>query len=225
MPPLITANFALSADGKISTRGAGGSGFGSPADKRRLLALRAEADAVFVGQATLAADRMSLGLGSGPEGREQRLARGKSPYPARVMVGGRHPLAPDHPVFSAEAGPLHVLLAPGCEAGKTGPSIHWHEARDADWADWAERLFDLARAEGWQHLHCEGGSRIFDTLARAGRIDVLYLTLVPVLFGGHAAPRLLPANADWTHSLGFRLADIESAGDELFLRYEKDEIS
>lgn len=222
MPPFITANFALSADGKISTRGPGGSGFGSPADHRRLLALRAEADAVLVGQSTLVADRMSLGLGSSAsEWRERRLARGQAPFPARVVVGAGRPLASDHPVFSAEAGPLHVLLAPGSEAGATGDGIHWHGSGEWVREDWPERLLALARAEGWNHLHCEGGARIFDTLARAGLIDVLYLTIVPVVFGGHAAPRLLPTGAAWEHSTGFRLADFESTGDEIFLRYEK----
>ena len=217
----ITANFALSADGKISTRGAGGSGFGSVEDHRRLLDLRAEADAVLVGQATLEADHMSLGLGSTREWRDQRLAAGRPEFPARVVVGGRRPLAPDHPVFSATAGALHFLLPPGQEGGGDGGTMVWQRVPESDAPDLCSRILALAESEGWHHLHCEGGARVFNHLVQAGLVDVLYLTLVPVLFGGHAAPRLLPRDADWPASLGLRLTDMEPVGDELFLRYER----
>lgn len=217
----ISANFALSADGKISTRGRGGSGFGSAEDHRRLLALRAEADAVLVGQATLEADRMSLGLGSTREWRDQRLMAGRPEFPARVVVGGRRPLAPDHPLFSATAGLLHFLLPPGQEGRAEGGGVVWHQAPENESPDPCARLLSLAESEGWGHLHCEGGARIFNLLAQSDLVDVLYLTVVPVVFGGHAAPRLLPRDADWTASLGFRLASMEPVGDEIFLRYER----
>jgi riboflavin biosynthesis pyrimidine reductase len=216
----ITANFALSADGKISTRGPGGSGFGSAEDHRRLLALRAQADAVLVGQATLVADRMSLGLGSTRAWRDQRLAAGRPEFPARVVVGGRRPLAPDHPVFSSSAGPLHFLLPPGQEGGGAGAKVHWHPAVENGTPDLLARIRSLAESEGWRHLHCEGGARIFNLLVQAGLVDTLFLTLVPVVFGGHAAPRLLPRDAAWASSMGFHLASMEAVGDELFLRYE-----
>jgi 5-amino-6-(5-phosphoribosylamino)uracil reductase/2,5-diamino-6-(ribosylamino)-4(3H)-pyrimidinone 5'-phosphate reductase len=217
----ITANFALSADGKISTRGPGGSGFGSAEDHRRLLALRAEADAVLVGQATLVADRMSLGLGSTREWRDQRLAAGRPEFPARVVAGGRCPIAPDHPVFSATAGPLHFLLPPGHEGGGVREDVRWHQVTEKDAPDLCARIISLARSEGWRHIHCEGGARIFHLLARSGLVNTLYLTLVPVVFGGHAAPRLLPRDADWAASVAFHLDSVEPAGDELFLRYER----
>lgn len=221
MPLFISANFALSADGKISTRGRGGAGFGSKEDQRRLLALRAESDAVLVGQATLLADRMSLGLGLGSEWQENRLTDGQTEFPARVVVGGRRPLDADHPVFTATAGPLHFLLSPGQDAPANADGVVWHRAEKSDPPDLIARILSLADAEGWRHLHCEGGSRIFNALVQAGRIDVLHLTIVPVVFGGHAAPRLLPPDAGWAVSRGFHLVAMESVGDEIFLRYER----
>ncbi|MFM7182614.1 MAG: RibD family protein [Verrucomicrobiales bacterium] len=216
----ITANFALSADGKISARGPGGSGFGSKEDHRRLLALRAEADAVLVGQATLVADRMSLGLGSTREWRDQRLAAGRAEFPARVVVGGRHPLALDHPVFSAAAGPLHILLPSG-QGGGDAKNAVWHPSPESNGPDLCRRILTLAESEGWRHLHCEGGARIFNLLVQAGLVDALYLTLVPVVFGGYTAPRLLSKDVAWTASIGLQLASVEPVGDELFLRYER----
>jgi 5-amino-6-(5-phosphoribosylamino)uracil reductase len=164
---------------------------------------------------------MSLGLGSTREWRDQRLAAGRPEFPARVVVGGRRPLAPNHPVFSSSAGPLHFLLPPGAEsAGATG-NVLWHPVPENEAPDLRARILCLAESEGWQHLHCEGGARIFSLLVQADLVDTLYLTLVPVVFGGHAAPRLLPRDAAWASSVGFRLTSMEPVDDEIFLRYER----
>ena len=60
--PRVIANFALTADGKVSTRNFTDTTFTSPSDKRRLKEIRALGDALLVGGRTVAADTMSLGL-------------------------------------------------------------------------------------------------------------------------------------------------------------------
>lgn len=60
--PFVTANFAVTADGRISTRNFTPSDFSSKRDKRRLVKIRAACDAVLVGARTLAADTMTLGI-------------------------------------------------------------------------------------------------------------------------------------------------------------------
>ena len=60
--PFVTANFAITADGRISTRNLTPATFSSPRDKRRLLEIRAACDAILVGARTLSADSMTLGI-------------------------------------------------------------------------------------------------------------------------------------------------------------------
>ena len=47
--PAVFCNFAMSADGKISTADRNGSGFASREDRRRMEAIRARADVIVVG--------------------------------------------------------------------------------------------------------------------------------------------------------------------------------
>ena len=78
--PLISANFAITWDGRISTRNRTPSDFSSREDKRRFLQIRALADAVVVTVRTAAADGMSIGLPSAKL-RAERVARGHSRTP------------------------------------------------------------------------------------------------------------------------------------------------
>ncbi len=59
--------------------------FSSPRDKQTLLAIRAGADAIVVGRATVSSDTMTMGL---PDRklRARRLASGKAEFPLRVIV-------------------------------------------------------------------------------------------------------------------------------------------
>ena len=58
--PSISINFAVSADGKISSVAKRPSGWTSEEDHARLLRLREGADALLVGRGTLEADRMTM---------------------------------------------------------------------------------------------------------------------------------------------------------------------
>src|SRR5688500_4921459 len=92
--PFVTANFALTADGRTSTRNFTPTDFSTPRDKHRLLEIRASCDAVLVGGRTLVADEMALGL---PDAalRAQREKRGAAPYPLRVILSNRGRLSPE----------------------------------------------------------------------------------------------------------------------------------
>ena len=217
MPLRITANFALSADGKVSTRGRHASGFGSTADHARLLELRAEADAILVGLATLEADTMSLGLGGREDLIERRRMAGKTDYPARVIACGHRWPSSTHPLFHSTGGPIHLLSGPDPGPPPVYPQARIHSPAPASLIGYLDAL---AAGEGWHHLHCEGGPRLFRTLLESGRIDSLFLTITPRVFGGHSAPALLPGDTRWTQSRPWKLADMQSRGDEIFLRYE-----
>ena len=199
----ITANFALSADGKITTRGNGSSGFASPADHDRLLELRARADAVIVGRHTLVADRMTLGLGSRPDLASQRVAACRPAHPARCVACFSQAPPPDHPLFSSSGGPLHLFAGPDVVARAAEfPPCELHALHSPD--DLLAVLRHAAHIHGWNHVHCEGGPGLLRHFLEADAIDTLHLTITPRLFGGHAAPcltRALPRPAFPARSL------------------------
>ena len=58
--PTIVINFAITADGKVSTVNKDPAHFTSKADLQRLLSIRTKADAILVGRGTLEADQMSM---------------------------------------------------------------------------------------------------------------------------------------------------------------------
>src|SRR3954451_11014502 len=83
--PFVMATFAMTVDGKITTRTFSPIDFTSRADKKRLFQQRALGDAVLIGHTTLRQDNVRLGIANS-ELRSERAARGQPPYPVRVIV-------------------------------------------------------------------------------------------------------------------------------------------
>src|SRR6185437_15715643 len=82
--PFVSATFAMTVDGKITTRDFAGVDFTSPEDKQHLFRQRALADAVIIGHSTLKRDNVRLGV---PENlRAERTKRKQTPAPLRVIV-------------------------------------------------------------------------------------------------------------------------------------------
>src|SRR5689334_10804518 len=86
--PFVMATFAMTADGKITTRTFSPVDFTSREDKRHLLRQRALGDAVLIGHTTLERDNVRLGLPN-EEMRKARVKRGQTPYPLRVIVSNK----------------------------------------------------------------------------------------------------------------------------------------
>src|SRR3979409_151706 len=83
--PFVAVTFAMTVDGKITTKNFTPVDFTSREDKLHLLRQRALGDAVLIGHSTLKQDNVRLGLPHA-EMREARVARGQAPYPLRVIV-------------------------------------------------------------------------------------------------------------------------------------------
>src|SRR5438045_5835308 len=83
--PFVAATFAMTVDGKITTRNFSPVDFTSREDKLHLLRQRSLGDAVLIGHNTLEHDNVRLGLPH-EELRQARMARGQTPYPLRVIV-------------------------------------------------------------------------------------------------------------------------------------------
>lgn len=207
--PWISANLAISADGRISTSDRRPSGWTSAADHQRLLALRRGADALMVGRGTLEADRMTLTV---PDASRQ---------PLRCIVSRRGVLDPTHPVFARTGGAIHLLINGGgpMPEALVPPGVTTHLT------DLTGFLTSLVTAHGVARLHCEGGGMLVRELAELDLLDELHLTLAGhTIFGGADAPTLtgtpgpfLPA------SRGFTLMHFEPRPDlgECFLSYRR----
>jgi riboflavin-specific deaminase-like protein len=183
--PRVIGNFAVTWDGRISTRNRTPSNFSSAADKKRLLEIRALGDAVLAGAATVSADTMSMGLPE--EGlRERRRREGRAAVPLRVLVsqsgevsaGWRVFGSGDEPavVYSTERMPMAVR-----EALKGKADLRLAEGGGLDLGG---VLSELRRRDGVETVVCEGGGRLLRELLRIGAVDELYLTICPWIFGG-----------------------------------------
>ena len=224
--PRILVNFAVSLDGKINPapgkrKGAFAMSRGKE-DYRRMRVLRAEADAILIGAANLRIDDPGLTLA--PEERERRRAAGR-PDPARVVVTTRgEGIKTDAKIFDRSiGGPAHVIHAAIMPA-ETRAAL----AGVAQLVELGTKAVPIDALLAWlrdglgaRTVVCEGGGILVADLFAARAVDELYLTVVPRILGGAAAPTLVAgAGFDPDEIPDAKLASLERVGDELYLRYE-----
>src|SRR5260370_2111342 len=105
--PFVVATFAMTADGKVTTKNFGPVDFTSREDKLHLFRQRALADAVLLGHSTLKRDNVRLGL---PDDlKAARKKRGQAPGPLRVIVSNEGRIDHQLKIFQsdpAKAGPI-----------------------------------------------------------------------------------------------------------------------
>lgn len=217
--PRVIANFAITADGKVTTSRRTPATFTSARDKKHLLEIRALADAVMVGRATVATDTMSLAL---PDRALQaaRRAKGMAPQPLRVIVSGSGRLEPGWKVFRSPGASrivFHSAPLPPARRKKLEPLCTLHSFREI-----GDVLATLRGSHGVRTLLCEGGPTLLRSLVEIDALDELHLTIAPVIFGGKDAPTLTGAPPDFLPSIAhFRLASMRTIDGECFVRYRR----
>lgn len=219
--PRVCAHFAMTADGKISTKNLTPSRFTSPSDKSRLHLIRAANDAVLAGRGTIEADTMSMGL-SRLDLREERVRQGLPPEPLRVVISNEGRFHASSKIFSYTSSPLVVLstiripqdvrdaIAPHCDL----------ILFDAPTVPLRKALAMLRRDYGVKRLVCEGGGQLLRALANEDLLDEIRLTIAPVIFGGSTAPSLtgLPGVL-LPEPRSFRLANFAVSEGDCVLHY------
>ncbi len=220
--PKVAANFAITADGKVTTRKHTPATFTSPRDKRRMLDIRAKADAILVGRNTVATDTMSMTI---PDRvlRAARRARGKAAEPLRVIVSHRGRIDPKWKVFQT-AGARRIVFSTtrmtAASQRALRPLCELH-LFDLDTVPIANVLAVLRKIYGVRNLLCEGGPTLLRSLVELDALDTLHLTIAPVIFGGADAPTLTGAAADFLPSIArFRLESLRQIDGECYLRYQ-----
>lgn len=223
LPP-VSANFAISIDGKIAARGRGPTSFTSAADRRRMLELRAEADAILVGRGTLEADDMPLRLPA-RDLQAVRLRAGKPAEPLRVVFSNSGRLRKNPRIFRGGA-PIVVFTTKAMPVS----TRRWlekvadvHIEPRARSVDVRRALSILARDYGVRAALCEGGAELFRSLVVAGLVRRLHVTFAPIVIGGADAPTLLgPARSSLLpRSIPLRLQSFRQVGVEGFATYTR----
>lgn len=216
---------AMTADGKIATANRAVSTFGSQRDHEHLLELRATADAVMTGAATVNAAPINLGPGS-LKFRRRRLKNGLAEYNLRVIVSGSGSVNPDAEIFRKKFSTVIVLTTQRAAqkelnqlravadevkiCGKT--EINFRVA-----LRWLRTRWNVRR------LVCEGGGELNDSLFRAGLVDEVHLTICPIIFGGRQAPTIAEGIGfqRLSEAQGFRIQCIKRFENELFTVFTK----
>jgi riboflavin biosynthesis pyrimidine reductase len=207
------------------------SGF-SPTDRLVMGLLRALADVVLVGAATLRASsgkartaaEASPPAAAAISDLRRRLGLPRRPTLLVATRGGD--LDPTLPAFRDAESPV-VIAAPGDAAARLrsnafGPHVRV-EALPHDDAGSPHGLLAIATRLGARVVLSEAGPHLTAQLVGAGLLDELFLTLAPQLAGRDAdAPRLnlLEGVALWPSAPAWiSLASVRRSGDHLFLRY------
>jgi 5-amino-6-(5-phosphoribosylamino)uracil reductase len=219
--PFVSATFAMTVDGKITTRGFTGVDFTSREDKQFLFRQRALADAVIVGHSTLKRDNVKLGVSE--DLRATRLKRGQTPAPLRVIVSGEGKIDSELRIFQSEISPILIFSTKRMPRSvrtamlEKKAKLHLSDTNDVD----LHKMMNLLRRDyKVRRVACEGGPILFRSMLEAGLIDELNLTIAPYLFGGAQAPTLTGLNKEFLpKSVQASLKSMRVVGDECFLTY------
>ena len=215
------ATFAMTADGKITTRNFTPVDFTSREDKAHLLRQRSLGDAVLIGHTTVERDNVRLGLPQ-PELREARIKRGQTPYPLRVIVSNEGKIDSRLNIFQTHISPVIIFSTTRMprkfrSALMEKATLHLSKSRHVDLA---AILRTLRKEYQVRTVACEGGATLFRSLLEHDLVDQLNLTIAPYLFGGAKAPTLTGLSKDFLpRSVECSLIDVRVVGDECFLTY------
>ncbi len=189
--PRVIANFALTADGKVSTRSHSPTTFTSPEDKNRLRKIRALGDGLLAGAGTVASDSMSMGL-TDRDLQIRRIRRGQSAEPLRIIVSNSGLIDLKLNVFRNDRTPLVIFSTTAMPTSKRSsfPGFCDVWLFESESVPLQSVLKILLKDYQLTSIVCEGGPRLFRSLVAIKAVDELYVTFCPRLFGGHRAPTL-----------------------------------
>lgn len=218
--PFVFATFAMTVDGKITTRKFAPVDFTSREDKAHLFRQRARADAVLIGYGTLKRDNVRLGVPA--ELREERMSRRRTSSPIRVIVSKEGKVDKRLKIFQSDVSPILIFATQRMPrkiqaALRDKAVLHLSESEDVDLAG---MLRTLRRKYNVRTVACEGGPTLFRALLERALVDELSLTIAPYLFGGADAPTLTGLSKEFLPaSVHCSLLDMRVVGEECFLAY------
>jgi riboflavin biosynthesis pyrimidine reductase len=213
--PWVLSNMVSSLDGAIAVDGVSG-GLGGAGDRRIFGAIRAQADVVLVGAATIRAEAYNPPSAE-PSSRRRRRANGVAEVLRIAIVTRSLDLDLEADLFARPTSrPIVVTVA------TADPDRRACVEQVADIIEAGEDRVDPGRAlgalgdAGCRVVLAEGGPRLNGQLFEDDLLDEVNLTVSPHLVGGDG-PRMIRTST--TELRRFERRHVLSDGDELFLRY------
>jgi len=219
--PFVSATFAMTVDGKITTKKFSPVDFTSHEDKLHLFRQRALADAVLIGHSTIKRDNVRLGV---PQAnlRKARIKRGQTYYPIRVIVSDKGKIDARLNIFQSDISPIIIFSTnrmPQKYQNALAQKAILHLS-DAEHVDLAVMLHTLRDKYKIRTVACEGGPTLFRSLLEGDLVDQLNLTIAPYMFGGANAPTLTGLSREFLPaSVHCTLIDMRVVGEGCFLTY------
>ncbi len=188
MRPYVTVNFAMSADGKISTSERRQVKISGQADFLRVDRLKAESDAIMVGIGTVLADDPSLTVKS-EDLRRWRTSLGKEENPVRVVVDSKGRTPPEASLLRKGPGKRVIGCSRAADQAAIGRLARFAEIIVAgdDKVDLEGLLEGLSRM-GIATLMVEGGGTLLWSLFEKGLVDEMFQFIGNIVIGGSEAP-------------------------------------
>jgi 2,5-diamino-6-(ribosylamino)-4(3H)-pyrimidinone 5'-phosphate reductase len=188
MRPHVTVNFAMSADGKLSTKERRQVKISGSADFARVDQLKARSDAIMVGIGTVLADDPSLTVKS-DELKKERVSRGLEENPIRVVVDSRGRIPFNAAVLCKGPGKRVI----GCTRAIDPDTLHklrLHATviitgqEEVDLKELLNQLYDT----GVRNIMVEGGGNLLWSMFKLGLVDEMYQYIGNMVIGGRGAP-------------------------------------
>lgn len=187
--PFVRVNMITTLDGSVAFGGRSGA-IGGPPDKRLFSFLRSLADVVLVGAGTARTEgygRVRLS----PDLQRARVARGQAPLPTLAVVSATGVGAWTGRLASDE-GPQPLVVVPeslsSAELSEASQVATVLRAGPGPLRVDLGQAVRLLWARGLRHVVCEGGPNLNASMAAAGLVDELCLTLSPKLAGWVGGP-------------------------------------
>jgi 2,5-diamino-6-(ribosylamino)-4(3H)-pyrimidinone 5'-phosphate reductase len=218
--PFVVATFAMTADGKVTTKKLSPVDFTSREDKLHLFRQRALADAVLIGHTSLKRDNVRLGLPTDLQ--ENRAKRRRSRCPLRVIVSNEGRIDHRLNIFQSNISPIVIFSTKRMpqkyqRALEKKATLQLSSTKNVNLS---AMLQTLRKKYKVRTVACEGGPTLFRALLEEGLIDQLNLTIAPYMFGGAKAPTLTGVSKEFlSGSVHCSLTDMRTIGDECFLTY------
>lgn len=216
----VTVNFAVSVDGRITTRTREHVALAGENDRRLMDELRVHADAVIVGAGTVRHDGHPMRLRY-DDLRKKRIAKRLPIHPVNVVLTRSLDLSPRSRFF-ADNDISRIIFT-------TSWAPKAHVQRFSQLAEVVvlpgsdidpKRVMTELRRRGLKRVLLEGGGEVHFSFAKAGLVGDLFVTVTPRLIGGKEAPSLLDGEGFlWKDHIGLKLVSSQRKGEEVFLHY------